>query len=43
MEQDPREVKDHWWGFRDIYYPGMSQLFQISVGEEGLGIGFVDY
>lgn len=27
MEQDPREVKDHWWVFREGYYLGMFLAF----------------
>ena len=43
MEHNSRGGKDHWWVFREGCYPDMFQIFQIFVGEEGPGIGFVDY
>ena len=43
MEHDSRGGKGHWWVFREGRYLDTFQLFQISVGEGGLGTGFVDY
>lgn len=43
MEHDSRGGKGHWWVFREGCYLDMFRLLQISVGEGGLGKGFVDY